>query len=61
MLFRSQRLPSLSSALIETELKVAMDMFDYPTAATIILMIFGLVVLVEQAGSRSRERVVGGH
>lgn len=45
---------------IGLELKVAMDMFDYPTAATIILMIFGLVVLVEYAGSRSRERVMGG-
>jgi phosphonate transport system permease protein len=44
---------------IGLELKVAMDMFDYPTAATIILMVFALVMLVEQAGSWARGRVIG--
>lgn len=42
------------------ELKVAMDMFDYPTAATIILMIFVLVLAVEQVGSFARKRVIHG-
>lgn len=46
---------------IGLELKVAMDMFDYPTAATIILMIFGLVVIVEQLGAHTRTRVMDGH
>ncbi len=46
---------------IGLELKVAMDMFDYPTAATIILMIFGLVIIIEQAGSYTRTRVLNGH
>jgi phosphonate transport system permease protein len=45
---------------IGLELKVAMDMFDYPTAATIILMIFALVLLVEQAGSFARKRIIEG-
>ena len=44
---------------IGLELKVAMDMFDYPTASTIILMIFCLVVLVESAGTHTRARVMG--
>jgi phosphonate transport system permease protein len=44
---------------IGLELKVAMDMFDYPTAATVILMVFGLVMLVEQAGSWARGRIIG--
>ena len=44
---------------IGLELKVAMDLFDYPAAATIILMIFVLVVVVEQAGQRAR--VLDGH
>ncbi len=38
-----------------------MDMFDYPTAATIILLIFGLVVIIEQAGNYTRKRVLDGH
>ncbi len=46
---------------IGLELKVAMDMFDYPTAATIILLIFGLVVIIEQAGNYTRKRVLDGH
>lgn len=45
---------------IGLELKVAMDLFDYPRALTIILMIFALVVLVEQAGSLVRARVLEG-
>ncbi len=45
---------------IGLELKVAMDMFDYQTAATIIMMIFVLVLVVEQAGSFARKRVIEG-
>lgn len=45
---------------IGLELKVAMDLFDYPTAATIILMIFVLVVAVEQVGGRARSRILAG-
>jgi phosphonate transport system permease protein len=45
---------------IGLELKVAMDLFDYRTAATIILMIFVLVVVVEQNGSLVRSRVIEG-
>ena len=45
---------------IGLELKVSMDLFDYPRAATIILMIFALVVLVEQAGSLVRGRIIEG-
>jgi phosphonate transport system permease protein len=44
---------------IGLELKVAMDMFDYPTAATIILMVFALVMVVEQVGAWARGRVIG--
>lgn len=43
---------------IGLELKVAMDLFDYPRAATIILMIFVLVVAVEQAGAMVRARII---
>jgi phosphonate transport system permease protein len=45
---------------IGLELKVAMDLFDYPTAATIILMVFALVLLVEQAGNLVRARILEG-
>ena len=45
---------------IGLELKVAMDLFDYPRALTIILMIFALVVAVEQAGSLVRTRILEG-
>jgi phosphonate transport system permease protein len=41
---------------IGIELKVAMDMFEYQSAATIILMIFFLVVAVEQFSVRIRQR-----
>lgn len=43
---------------IGIELKVAMDLFDYGTAATIILLIFVLVVAVEQASSFLRSRIL---
>ena len=46
---------------IGMELKVAMDLFDYPRAATIILMIFVLVVVVEQAGRLVRGRIIEGN
>jgi phosphonate transport system permease protein len=42
---------------IGVELKVAMDMFRYAEAATIIGMIFLLVMLVEQIGSAIRQRI----
>lgn len=45
---------------IGVELKVAFDLFDYPTAATIILVIFALVVGVEQAGVALRRRLISG-
>ena len=43
---------------IGIELKVAMDLFSYDLAATIILAVFALVVLVEQAGARLRARIM---
>ena len=43
---------------IGIELKVAMDLFNYDEAATIILAIFGLVILVEQASAWLRRRVI---
>jgi phosphonate transport system permease protein len=46
---------------IGIELKVAMDLFQYETAATIILMIFCLVVAVEQVSNRLRGAIIGGH
>lgn len=45
---------------IGLELKVAMDLFNYPRAATIILMIFVLVLVVEQIGSLVRSRILEG-
>jgi phosphonate transport system permease protein len=45
---------------IGLELKVAMDLFDYQRAATIILMILGLVIVVEQVGSLVRNRILEG-
>jgi phosphonate transport system permease protein len=42
---------------IGVELKVAMDLFRYAEAATIIGMIFLLVVVVEQIGSSIRQRI----
>ncbi|MCH6566604.1 MAG: Hsp70 family protein, partial [Proteobacteria bacterium] len=46
---------------IGIELKVAMDLFQYEKAALIILMIFVLVVCVEQVSNRLRAAVIGGH
>lgn len=45
---------------IGLELKVAMDLFDYPTAMTIILMVLALVIIVEQIGSAVRSRIIEG-
>ena len=42
---------------IGVELKVAFDLFDYQTAATIIGVIFLLVVAVEQCGAWLRRRI----
>ncbi len=46
---------------IGIELKVAMDLFQYEKAALIILMIFVLVVLVEQVSNRLRGAIIGAH
>ncbi len=43
---------------IGIELKVAMDLFEYPTAATIIVCIFALVLLVERLSSRLRHHIM---
>ncbi|MGB0684317.1 MAG: phosphonate ABC transporter, permease protein PhnE [Magnetovibrionaceae bacterium] len=43
---------------IGIELKVAMDMFQYAEAATIILAIFGLVLVVEQASAAFRRKLI---
>ena len=43
---------------IGIELKVSMDMFMYSEASTIIILIFGLVLLVEQGSSRLRKMVM---
>jgi phosphonate transport system permease protein len=43
---------------IGVELKVAFDLFDYDTAATIIIAIFILVVLVEQVSNIVRRRLM---
>jgi phosphonate transport system permease protein len=45
---------------IGIELKVGFDMFDYPTALTVILMIAVVVVAVEQVGALLRRRIMGG-
>lgn len=44
---------------IGMELKVGFDLFDYPTAMTVILMIAVVVVLVEQLGAVLRRRIIG--
>lgn len=43
---------------IGLELKVAMDFFDYPTAMTIMILIFALVLTVERVGARLRARIL---
>ena len=44
---------------IGIELKVAIDLFQYETAALIILLIFALVVTVEQVSNRLRRAIIG--
>jgi len=44
---------------IGIELKVAFDLFDYPTATTVILMIAVIVIVVEQLGVFARKRIIG--
>jgi len=46
---------------IGMELKVAMDLFRYDEALTILLAIFVLVLAVERAGAHVRERIIGRH
>jgi phosphonate transport system permease protein len=43
---------------IGVELKVAFDLFAYDTAATIIIVIFVLVILVESGGAWLRRRLI---
>ncbi len=43
---------------IGIELKVAMDLFNYDQAATMILCIFGLVVAVEQVSAMLRRHII---
>jgi phosphonate transport system permease protein len=43
---------------IGIELKVAMDMFEYQSAATIILSIFLLVIVVEQLSTTVRNKIM---
>ncbi len=45
---------------IGIELKVAMDMFQYDQAATIILLVFALVLAVERVSSLARARILKG-
>lgn len=44
---------------IGIELKVGFDLFDYPTAMTVILMIAVVVIGVEQLGVWARKKVIG--
>lgn len=41
---------------IGIELKVAMDLFEYRQALTIIILVFLMVLLVEQISVRTRAR-----
>jgi len=43
---------------IGVELKVAFDLFEYDVAATIIILIFCLVICVEQTGAWLRRRII---
>lgn len=43
---------------IGMELKVAMDLFSYDTAATVILAVFALVLVVEQVSARVRAAIL---
>lgn len=44
---------------IGIELKVGFDLFDYPTALTVILMIAVVVIGVEQIGAVLRRKIIG--
>lgn len=44
---------------IGIELKVGFDLFDYPTAMTVILMIAVVVIGIEQLGIMIRKRIIG--
>lgn len=44
---------------IGIELKVGFDLFDYPTALTVILMIAVVVIGVEQIGAVLRHKIIG--
>ena len=44
---------------IGIELKVGFDLFDYPTAVTVILMIAVVVIGVEQIGAVLRQKIMG--
>lgn len=44
---------------IGIELKVGFDLFDYPTAMTVILMIALVVIGIEQISRWARERIIG--
>jgi phosphonate transport system permease protein len=45
---------------IGAELATSMEMFRYDQAATIVLMIFVLVMTVESLSSRARARLIAG-
>ncbi|EPX85273.1 phosphonate ABC transporter, permease protein PhnE [Salipiger mucosus] len=44
---------------IGIELKVGFDLFDYPTAMTVILMIAVVVIAIEQLSGRARTQIIG--
>lgn len=44
---------------IGIELKVGFDLFDYPTAMTVILMIAVVVIAIEQLSGWARNRIIG--
>ncbi len=44
---------------IGIELKVGFDLFDYPTALTVILMIAVVVIAIEQLSGLARARIIG--
>lgn len=44
---------------IGIELKVGFDLFDYPTAMTVILMIAVVVILIEVLSGWARKRIIG--
>lgn len=44
---------------IGIELKVGFDLFDYPTALTVILMIAVVVILIEALSTWVRQKIIG--